>query len=170
MLKKIFRIAKGTNSKNNILLKQEFFQIQRSFFARSLKRAEQSALSKIFSQKGEDYVDESGEKQSHIKKYSDNFIYLPLVDHPLIPGYTRLINMTKDIVEKLNAEKIEEKFLCMSVLKNPDQIEGLTLSSLGMPIQNFIPEIKSADEVYDFGCVCEIRFDGGQKEFGVTIN
>ena len=31
---------------------------------------------------------------------------------------------------------------------------------------NFIPEIKSSTEVYDIGCICEIKIRE-QKEFGV---
>jgi hypothetical protein len=34
-----------------------------------------------------------------------------------------------------------------------------------MPI-NFIPQIKAKEEVYDIGCVCDIKIKE-QKEFGV---
>jgi len=37
-----------------------------------------------------------------------------------------------------------------------------------MPPTNFIPNIKSASEVYDIGCLCEIKIRD-QKEFGVSI-
>jgi hypothetical protein len=36
-----------------------------------------------------------------------------------------------------------------------------------MPI-NFIPNIKSSEEVYDIGCLCEVKIRE-QKEFGVKI-
>jgi len=32
---------------------------------------------------------------------------------------------------------------------------------------NFIPDIKSSNEVYDIGCLCEVKIKE-QKEFGVN--
>ena len=37
------------------------------------------------------------------------------------------------------------------------------------PSHNFIPEIKNSNEVYDIGCLCEIRI-GDTKEFGVNLS
>ncbi len=34
---------------------------------------------------------------------------------------------------------------------------------------NFIPDIKSTDEVYDVGCLCEVRIKE-QKEMGVSVS
>ena len=37
-----------------------------------------------------------------------------------------------------------------------------------MPPTNFIPQVKTAAEVFNIGCLCEIKVRD-QKEFGVNI-
>lgn len=129
MLKNLVNMFKKIGSSQNSRLLNTLYPVQKYFFVRGSKKSEMLSLNKQFlsSHKLEDYNDINGEKIANIKKFSGTFHYLPLDDHPLIPGYSRLISITKEIAEKLIEEKVEEKRLCMSVLKNPDKLEGVSL-------------------------------------------
>lgn len=72
----------------------------------------------------EDYVHQ-GNKVEHVKVFTGEYSYLPLDDHPLIPGYSRAIGISKDILDKLKELNVEQNKLVISVLKNPEAIEGV---------------------------------------------
>ena len=110
---------------------------------------------------------EGENKLNHIKLLQGRFPYLPLDDHPLIPGYARILNLSKDIYDKLKEIDVEKKLLVISVMKNPKEIEALQLSTQQMQMNmNFVPNIKSKDEVYAFGCICEVKLKE-EKNFEV---
>jgi hypothetical protein len=129
MFKNLLGMFKKTSTKFfNPLLNNSLYPAQKFYFARSTKK-DSLSLNKQYlaSQKVVDYTDENGQNVPHIRKFAGTFPYLPLDDHPLIPGYARLISITKEIAEKLVADNVEEKKLCMSVLKNPDRQQGISL-------------------------------------------
>jgi hypothetical protein len=53
---------------------------------------------------------------------------MPLDDHPLIPGYARIIGLTMELTEKLKELNVEKTKLVVSVLKNPEKVEALQAS------------------------------------------
>jgi hypothetical protein len=53
------------------------------------------------------------------------FPYIPLNDHPLIPGYGRLITVTSEITNKLKELNVEKTKIIVSVSKSPDSTEAL---------------------------------------------
>ncbi len=77
---------------------------------------------------GEDYVEEGGNKLDYIKVYNGTYPYMPLDDHPLIPGYARMIAVTREIIDKLKEANVEKTKIVMSVLKNPEKLEALQAS------------------------------------------
>lgn len=73
----------------------------------------------------DEYIDEQGNKLNYVKVFHGIYPYLPLDDHPLIPGYARIIALTREITEKLKALNAEKTKLVIFVLKNPDKVEAL---------------------------------------------
>jgi hypothetical protein len=53
---------------------------------------------------------------------------MPLDDHPLIPGYARMIAVTREITEKLKELNAEKTKIVISVLRNPEKVEALQAS------------------------------------------
>jgi hypothetical protein len=51
--------------------------------------------------------------------------YLPLNDHPLIPGYGRLITVTSEVTNKLKELNAEKTKIVVSVIKSPENTEAL---------------------------------------------
>jgi len=76
----------------------------------------------------EDYKEEGGDSLDYIKVYHGSYPYMPLDDHPLIPGYARMIAVSREIIDKLKEVNIEKTKLVMSVLKNPEKVEALQAS------------------------------------------
>ncbi len=74
---------------------------------------------------GDEYVDEAGNKLESIKVNQGIYPYMPLDDHPLIPGYARMIAISREISEKLKEMDVEKTKLVISVLRNPDKVEGV---------------------------------------------
>ena len=104
-------------------------------------------------------------KFKNIKIFQGKFPYMPIDDHPLIPGYARMLNISKELYEKLKEAKVEEHQMVISVARNPEQIEAIQLSLKQIPL-NFVPNVKSKNEVYDVGCLCEVKLRE-EKNFGV---
>jgi hypothetical protein len=77
--------------------------------------------------KTEDYVD-GGTKLDYIKVYHGIYPYIPLDDHPLIPGYARMIAVTREITDKLKEMNAEKTKMVISVLRNPEKVEALQTS------------------------------------------
>jgi len=75
----------------------------------------------------EDYIDEKGNKVPFVKKSFGKFPFLPIGDHPLIPLYNRMVPITKELSDALISEKLEEKRFCVSVIKNPEKLVGLSV-------------------------------------------
>jgi len=113
-------------------------------------------------------ITEEGEnKLENIKLLQGRFPYLPLDDHPLIPGYARMLSLSKEIFDKLKELEVENTQLVISVLKNPEQMDAVQLGIQNFQMNlNFVPNIKSKDDVYDFGCLCEVKLRE-EKNFGV---
>lgn len=111
-------------------------------------------------------ADEHQNDYKNVKILQGKFPYMPIDDHPLIPGYARMLNISKELFDKLKEAKVEESNLVISVTKNPEQIEAVQLSMQQIPI-NFVPNIKNRNEVYDVGCVCEVKLRE-EKNFGVS--
>src|SRR5690242_3229600 len=76
----------------------------------------------------EDYIDSTGNKLDYVKVYKGEFPYMPLDDHPLIPGYARMIAVSREITDKLKEINAEKTKLIISVLKNPEKVEALQAS------------------------------------------
>ena len=105
------------------------------------------------------------DKYQNIKVFQGKFPYIPIDDHPLIPGYTRMLSLSRDLFERIRETNPEQNQLVISVCKNPEQIEGVQLSMQQLPI-NFVPNIKGRKDVYEFGCLCEIKLRE-EKNIGV---
>lgn len=106
-------------------------------------------------------------KFNNVKVFQGKFPYMPIDDHPLIPGYARMLSISKELFDKLKEAKVEQNQLVISVAKNPEQLEAIQLSMQQIPL-NFVPNVKSKDEVYDVGCLCEVKLRE-EKNFGVNF-
>lgn len=78
--------------------------------------------------KTEDYFD-NGSQLKYIQTYRGKFPYMPLDDHPLIPGYARQISISKKYLEILKATNAEAGGLVVSVVKNRNTIEAMQSTS-----------------------------------------
>jgi len=114
-----------------------------------------------------DITEDHESKFKNVKVFQGKFPYMPIDDHPLIPGYARMLNISKELFEKLREAKVEQNQLVISVAKNPEQIEAVQLSMQQMPL-NFVPNIKNKNEVFDVGCLCEVKLRE-EKNFGVSF-
>ena len=65
----------------------------------------------------EDYKEENGNSLDYIKVYNSSYSYMALDDHPLIPGYSRMIAVSREIIDKLKEANVEKTKLVISVLK-----------------------------------------------------
>ena len=79
---------------------------------------------------GTEVYQENGIKLDYIKIYHGLYPYMPLDDHPLIPGYARMIAVTREITDKLKEMNVEKTKLVISVLRNPDKMESLQAASM----------------------------------------
>jgi hypothetical protein len=70
-------------------------------------------------------VETESENPDNIKVSFGTYPYLPLNDHPLIPGYGRLLVVTSELTEKLKELNAEKTNIIVSVVKNPEKIEAL---------------------------------------------
>jgi Lon-like ATP-dependent protease len=105
------------------------------------------------------------------KVHQGEFNYLPINDHPLIPGYTRFLPISMKLAEKIknltdeNSE-VRPKII-MSVIKDTNTPQ-LNLQMRNMIENvNFIPEITSSNQVFEIGCVCEIQI-AEQRQTGTS--
>jgi hypothetical protein len=73
------------------------------------------------------------ENPENIKVSFGTYPYLPLNDHPLIPGYGRLLAVTSEITEKLKEMNAEKTKIVVSVVKNPEKIEALQAAMYILP-------------------------------------
>jgi hypothetical protein len=118
----------------NVLNKNIRFFYKSSFyrfdFSRKNLKTSNISINEPFGEgiKPEDYQEDSGKKLDYIKVYNGSYPYMPLDDHPLIPGYARMIAVSRDIIDKLKEANVEKTKLVMSVLKNPDKVEALQAS------------------------------------------
>jgi len=78
--------------------------------------------------KSEEYIEEGGNKLDYIKVYHGSYPYMPLDDHPLIPGYARMLAVSREIIDLLKEANVEKTKMVMSVLKNPEKVEALQAS------------------------------------------
>ena len=114
-----------------------------------------------------DITEDCENKFKNVKVFQGKFPYMPIDDHPLIPGYARMMNISKELFDKLKEANVEQNQLVISVTKNPEQIEAIQLSMQQIPL-NFVPNVKSKNEVYEFGCLCEVKLRE-EKHFGVLF-
>lgn len=124
MLKNIPNVL---NRNIRFFYKSSFYRFD---FSRKNLKTSSISVSDSFGEgiKEEDYKDESGNKLDYIKVYHGSYPYMPLDDHPLIPGYARMIAVTREIIDKLKEANVEKTKLVMSVLKNPEKVEALQAS------------------------------------------
>lgn len=105
----------------------------------------------------------------YLKTHTGLFPYLPLNDHPLVPGYTRFLPMSMKLSDKL-AEMIEkddsQKFV-FSVVKENKSADQMSQIKQLLEQLNYIPEITSSSQVYDIGCICELKL-ADNKESGTS--
>lgn len=107
----------------------------------------------------------------NLKTSTGNFPYLPINDHPMIPGYSRFLPLSLNLAQKINKliestndnkDNNEETSnfktkIVMSVNKESDNnLNNLQLKNITESI-NYIPEISSSKQVFDVGCICEIQ-------------
>ena len=127
MFKNLCSLVRKSNSNHTLFELNYLYPAQRYSFIRSLKKNRSSNKNDISGLEEEDYIDEKGNKIPFVKKSSGKFPYLPIGDHPLIPLYNRMVPITKELSDALINEKLEEKRFCVSVIKNPEKIAGLSL-------------------------------------------
>ena len=60
-----------------------------------------------------------------IKVNFGTYPYIPLNDHPLIPGYGRLVTVTSEITNRLKEINAEKTKIVVSVSKTGDNTEAL---------------------------------------------
>ena len=115
--------------KNNIRFFNKSSLFRCDFSRKNLKNSNIS-VSEPFGEgiTAEDYKEESGNNLDYIKVYHGSYPYMPLDDHPLIPGYARMIAVSREIIDKLKEVNVEKTKLVMSVLKNPEKVEALQSS------------------------------------------
>ena len=76
-------------------------------------------------------LDQYGTKIKNIKTIIGTYPYFSLDDHPLIPGYSRMIPVTREFLDKWNEiEHSKQLKSVISICKNPEKIEGLQNLSL----------------------------------------
>jgi hypothetical protein len=118
----------------NVINKNIRFFYKSSFyrfdFSRKNLKTSNISISEPFGEgvKGEEYREESGNKLDYIKVYHGTYPYMPLDDHPLIPGYARMLAVSREIIDKLKEANVEKTKMVMSVLKNPEKVEALQAS------------------------------------------
>lgn len=96
------------------------------------------------------------------KTNNPNKIYpfLPLNDHPLVPGMPRIIPISKNIISSIKSLNEEKSTFVLSVLKNKP-IQDFFLYKFSN--LNYIPQIKTINEVHNIGCLCDISFKVNPK-------
>ena len=86
--------------------------------------------------------------------------FLPLNEHPLIPGMPRIIPVTKHIITSLNKLKDKKTPIIFSVMKNKPMQDLFLYKFTNL---NFIPKIKNINEVNEIGCLCDITIKKQQQ-------
>lgn len=104
------------------------------------------------------------------KTYNGEFMYLPINDHPMIPGYSRFLPISdilstklNDIMKEMDNPDESRLKIVMSVVKEAKVENNLQLKNIIENV-NFIPEIESSTQVFDIGCVCEIQISDNQQQ------
>jgi hypothetical protein len=110
---------KGIKTNNMFLNKNKIFNT--SFSRKINPSSNKENLPEI---KEENYLEKIS-KFENIKILQGKYPYMPLDDHPLIPGYARMIAISREISDKLKELKAESTKLVVSVCKNPEKIEGV---------------------------------------------
>jgi len=119
MLKIFSKIYQNNSNKFHKFKIPNFYFGTKSIYTEKLPLPEQENL--------ESYV-EDGKTIQNVKVYNGIYPYMPLDDHPLIPGYARIIGLTMELTEKLKELNVEKTKLVVSVLKNPEKVEALQAS------------------------------------------
>ena len=124
MLKNIPNVL---NRNIRFFYKSSFYRFD---FSRKNLKTSNLSISEPFGEgiKPEEYKEEGGNTLDYIKVYHGSYPFMPLDDHPLIPGYARMIAVSREIIDKLKEANVEKTKLVMSVLKNPDKVEALQAS------------------------------------------
>lgn len=111
------------------------------------------------------------ENYKHLKTHVGKFPFLPINNHPLIPGYSRFVPISIKLAEKLmefseksETEKTKTKVV-MSVLKDNHSDDSTHQLKNLIENVNFIPDITSSKQVFEIGCICEVQITE-QKETG----
>jgi hypothetical protein len=119
---------------SNILNKRQKslykFTPSRYNFARKNSKESEMQIPESAEGAGTEVYQENGIKLDYIKNYHGLYPYMPLDDHPLIPGYARMIAVTREITDKLKEMNVEKTKLVISVLRNPDKMEALQAASM----------------------------------------
>ena len=86
--------------------------------------------------------------------------FLPLNEHPLIPGMPRIIPVTRHIITSLNKLKDKKTPIIFSVMKNKPMQDLFLYKFTNL---NFIPKIKNINEVNEIGCLCDVTIKKQQQ-------
>lgn len=108
----------------NTIKNSNYLRISRGFFCDKVPKVTKSPND--IPEAKEDYF-ENGKKIPHIKVFKGTYPYLPLNDHPLIPGFHRRIPISKQLSAHLKWTKNQPAKMVISVLKNPESIEGMQI-------------------------------------------
>ena len=132
-MKSLFRsINKKINFK--LVLKAKVNASFKNFSAKKIIKTKGIEVPETLS---EIIIDEDGTKIKNVKISTGIFPYFPLDDHPLIPGYSRMIPITREFLDKWNEiEQSKQLRSVISICKNPEKIEGL--QHLSMYLNNVI--------------------------------
>lgn len=96
-------------------------------FSRKIKKTSETENELSEDISTEDYLDR-GQKLDYIRVYKGKYPFIPLDDHPLIPGYARMIAVPKNVFQRMKEMNVEETKMVISVCKNPEKIEGVQLA------------------------------------------
>lgn len=109
------------------------------------------------------------------KIFTGEFPFLPINDHPLIPGYSRflpislkLANALTDLSDK-ETEQTRVKVV-VSVMKESQADTSLQIKNSLLENINFIPEISSSKAVFEVGCICEIQITEQRGNRNISLN
>lgn len=162
-IKKLTNTSLFSNTTNKFQFNSMFYNKNLSLFNLSSKKGKKNL--QPLSSKLENLEFTQDPSHIHLKTHIGKFPYFPINDHPLIPGYARFLPITMKLSEKISEylDNDETQKFVLSVSKERLS-ENNQLKSLLEGV-NYIPEIDNSDQVFEIGCVCEIKLSE-QKEIG----
>ena len=118
MLKNCLNFLKLNKQKNKI-----FGHTKKNMY--SIKTLPDNKIPEI--KENSNKLEENEENETNTNSIPGKFPYMPIFDHPLIPGFSRILSVNQTIIEKLKILNVEKTKIVLSVLKNPEKLEGIQI-------------------------------------------